>query len=321
MNLRAVLLILTGIVALFIFSQFDSTAPSTSSAQSTLTLENLTKKLKDLEFRLEVLEESYYLSSQQTVSRFRRLEAKLAETSIEIETVTEIEPSQPEPEPERIFGIVIAPENRCSPYNQADYSYPQSIEAEIVTWQQGLIYSPYTGQFFFDTSETDIEHIVARSEAHDSGLCAASVDARKAFATDLTNLTLASPEVNRSQKRGYDLAEWLPIMNTCWYANRVVEVKKKYNLTMDLAEAQTAKRILDACISTGMQVPSSRPVTVHPTQDEPELKLDPLALYDDNGNGRITCAEARAHGIAPVPSSHPAYKYMRDGDGDGTVCE
>ena len=46
-----------------------------------------------------------------------------------------------------------------------------------------------------------------------------------------------------------------------------------------------------------------------------------LDLYDDNGNGRITCAEARAHGIAPVPRSHPAYAYMRDGDNDGMVCE
>ena len=27
----------------------------------------------------------------------------------------------------------------------------------------------------------------------------------------------------------------------------------------------------------------------------------------------------RRHGIAPVPRSHPAYRYMRDGD--GVVCE
>ena len=46
-----------------------------------------------------------------------------------------------------------------------------------------------------------------------------------------------------------------------------------------------------------------------------------LARWDDNGNGRITCAEARRHGIAPVPRGHPAYRYMRDGDGDGVVCE
>ena len=46
-----------------------------------------------------------------------------------------------------------------------------------------------------------------------------------------------------------------------------------------------------------------------------------LARYDDNGNGRISCAEARAHGIAPVRRGHPAYAHMRDGDGDGVVCE
>ena len=49
--------------------------------------------------------------------------------------------------------------------------------------------------------------------------------------------------------------------------------------------------------------------------------VDALALWDDNGNGRITCAEAREHGIAPVRSDHPAYPYMDDRDGDGIVCE
>ena len=46
-----------------------------------------------------------------------------------------------------------------------------------------------------------------------------------------------------------------------------------------------------------------------------------LALWEDNGNGRISCAEARAHDIAPVRRGHPAYEYMRDADGDGVVCE
>lgn len=48
---------------------------------------------------------------------------------------------------------------------------------------------------------------------------------------------------------------------------------------------------------------------------------DALARWDDNGNGRITCAEARRHGIAPVRRGHPAYPHMRDGDNDGAVCE
>ena len=57
------------------------------------------------------------------------------------------------------------------------------------------------------------------------------------------------------------------------------------------------------------------------TPEAAQEEGDPLELYDDNGNGRITCAEARRHGIAPVHSDHPAYAFMRDGDGDGVVCE
>ncbi len=51
------------------------------------------------------------------------------------------------------------------------------------------------------------------------------------------------------------------------------------------------------------------------------LNVDALAMYDDNGNGRISCAEARNHGIAPVRRDQPAYPYMDDRDGDGIVCE
>ena len=104
-------------------------------------------------------------------------------------------------------GLTIAPEHRCTPYPPNDYPYPQSVEAQIVATLDGAIYGPYSGTYFRSTRDTDIEHIVARSEAH------------------------------------------------------------------------------------------------------------------DNRNGRITCAEARRHGIAPVPRGHPAYRWMRDGDGDGMVCE
>ena len=49
--------------------------------------------------------------------------------------------------------------------------------------------------------------------------------------------------------------------------------------------------------------------------------LQPPGLARRPANGRITCAEARRHGIAPVHSDHQAYEFMRDGDGDGVVCE
>ena len=106
-------------------------------------------------------------------------------------------------------GLSVAPERRCSAYNPDDYAYPQTVEPAIAR-ELGGIYSPYTGQCFSTLWETDIEHMIARSEAHDSGLCAASVAERRQFASDPLNLTLASPALNRHQKGAKDAAAWLP---------------------------------------------------------------------------------------------------------------
>ena len=108
----------------------------------------------------------------------------------------------------------------------------------------GIIYGPYTGTWFDSTSQTDIEHIVARSEAHDSGLCAVDAATKRRFSSDLLNLTLASPAVNRSQKSAKDAAEWLPGLNQCWFANRVVEVRQRYELTVDQRERNVLEGVL-----------------------------------------------------------------------------
>ena len=225
--------------------------------------------------------------------------------------------------------LAVAPEHRCSPYDRSDYRYPRSVEPAIVASMGGRIYGPYTGRHYRSMRETDIEHIVAVSEAHDSGLCAAGPELRRRFASDLLNLTLAAPDVNRCGgcgKCAYDAAEWQPPINRCWFAARVVAVKRKYDLTVDRREAAALDRILSACTSTAMvfrdRATGAAPTRQPAAQDEPSSgAVDALALYDDNGNGRITCKEARRHGIAPVPRGHPAYEFMRDGDNDGVVCE
>ena len=219
-------------------------------------------------------------------------------------------------------GLVVAPENRCSPYDRKrDYPYPQSIERDI---ERGLgrVYGPYTHTCFASARETDIEHIVATSEAHDSGLCARDRATRARFASDLRNLTLASPRVNRHRKSAKDAAEWLPERNRCWFAARIVEVRRAYGLTIDRREAAALERILARCDTTDMEpVTCTSDAAAAGDGNEGTGSSHALALYDDNGNGRITCKEARQHGIAPVPRGHPAYRYMRDGDGDGVVCE
>ena len=153
-------------------------------------------------------------------------------------------------------GLIVAPESRCSDYSSQDYLvYPASVEGLIVD-EIGGIYGPYTGTCFESTSETDIEHIVARSEAHDSGLCAADDETKRSFASDILNLALASPTVNRSQKSDKDAAEWLPELNQCWFANRVLQVRAKYSLTIDQEEADALEAVLSQCASTEIIVPA-----------------------------------------------------------------
>ena len=151
--------------------------------------------------------------------------------------------------------IEIRPESRCSPYRRSDYGYSQSVELTIIE-QLGGIYSPYTGRCFSNRWETDIEHIIALSEAHDSGLCESApnvMQLRQTFASDPLNLTLASPELNRNRKRHYDGAEWMPPMNQCWFAQRIVDVRRKYGLTIDRREAEALERILSSCSSVEME--------------------------------------------------------------------
>ena len=103
---------------------------------------------------------------------------------------------------------------------------------------------PHTKKVFDSLSETDIEHIVAVSEAHDSGLCAADKETRRAFSSDLENLTLADPHVNRYEKAGNDAAEWLPEYSLLWYVMTVIHVKQKYDLTVDRAEKEALSGVL-----------------------------------------------------------------------------
>ena len=217
-------------------------------------------------------------------------------------------------------GLRVTPEQRCSAYNADDYSYPQSVELDLIA-NMGGVYGPYTGRWFRTRYETDIEHMVARSEAHDSGMCARSLTERRRFATDPLNLTLAGPQVNRYEKVAKDAAEWMPAQNQCWYAASLLMVRQRYNLTIDQREATAMDRVLSGCSSTAMVVfpPTSPPA---PASGRPAAAgEDALAQWDDNRNGRISCAEARGHRIAPVQRDHPAYRFMRDGDGDGVVCE
>ena len=113
-------------------------------------------------------------------------------------------------------------------------------------------------------------------------------------------------------------------MNRCWFAIRVADAWHKCALTVDAREANAPERVLPACASTGMVVRSCGGGRSAATPEAPRSVpssgvIGALRLWDDNGNGRIACREARRRGITPVPRGHPAYPFMRDDD--GMVCK
>ena len=87
----------------------------------------------------------------------------------------------------------------------------------------------------------------------------------------------------------------------------------------------TLYRASNACaVPSAFESAAATPLTSQepaPQEPTPEEWLD---RSDANDNGRVTCAEARAEACgAPIPvtKDHPLYQFMRDGDGDGRVCE
>ena len=99
---------------------------------------------------------------------------------------------------------------------------------------------------------TDIEHIVALAEAHDSGLPAELLER---FSGDRSNLTLARPDENRRRKRDHDAAEYLPPHNACWFAWRVIRVKTRWGLSVDLAEKAALEGALRNCSAQSVAEP------------------------------------------------------------------
>ena len=90
---------------------------------------------------------------------------------------------------------------------------------------------------------------MALSEGHDSGLCGRPEIDKVLFANDPLNLTLATPRVNREEKKHHDAAGWLPEKNRCWFAARVLAVRLRHRLSIDAAEAQALEAVLSGCDS------------------------------------------------------------------------
>ena len=96
-----------------------------------------------------------------------------------------------------------------------------------------------------------IDHLVALSEAWDSGASSWSKERRLNYANDLGysgSLSAMTTKLNGNCKKlcksDKDPAEWLPPKSQCLYAQRWVAVKYRWGLSIDLAEKQVLSRLL-----------------------------------------------------------------------------
>lgn len=118
----------------------------------------------------------------------------------------------------------------------------------------GTLNDPYTGtvidfQRGKDTSRAvQIDHIVALSNAWQTGAQQLDVATRTALANDPDNLVAVDGPTNQ-QKSDYDAASWLPPNKDyrCTYVSHQIEIKARYHLWVTQPEKDAMERVLQTC--------------------------------------------------------------------------
>jgi hypothetical protein len=118
----------------------------------------------------------------------------------------------------------------------------------------GVLQDRYSGETInflrgnITSMEVQIDHVVALSNAWQTGAFKLTVAQRTAFANDPLNLFAVKGRLN-SQKGDGDAATWLPPLKSfrCAYVAQQIAVKAKYLLWVTAPEKDAMERILAAC--------------------------------------------------------------------------
>ena len=118
----------------------------------------------------------------------------------------------------------------------------------------GVLVDRYSGETIkfvrgnVTSMEVQIDHVVALSNAWQTGAFKLSADQRKALANDPMNLFAVKGRLN-SQKGDGDAATWLPPLKSfrCTYIAQQIAVKAKYSLWVVAPEKAAMSAILAKC--------------------------------------------------------------------------
>lgn len=156
------------------------------------------------------------------------------------------------------FGSGWATVNGCSTRDIIMYRDLISVTlSDECTVASGLLNDTYTGQPIEYTkanpSAIQIDHVVALSNAWQTGAQQLTAEARQQLANDPLELLAVSGRQNQI-KSDADAATWLPPNKAfrCEYIARQIAVKQKYSLWVTPPEKEAMLRVLQACPSQAM---------------------------------------------------------------------
>ena len=120
--------------------------------------------------------------------------------------------------------------------------------------ESGKLIDPYSGitinfvKGVKSSMEVQIDHVVALSNAWQTGAFKFTLEKRTQFANDPDNLLAVQGRLN-SQKGDGDAATWLPPLKSyrCTYVSKQISVKAKYGLWVTAPEKAAMKNILAKC--------------------------------------------------------------------------
>ena len=115
----------------------------------------------------------------------------------------------------------------------------------------GQLLDPFSGKsltFSSTKSNIDIDHLVALSNAWQTGAAYFDKTKRTQIANDPLNLLAVDAKLNR-QKGDGDAATWLPPAKSfrCEYVAAQIAVKVKYSLWLTAPEKSAMSRVLESC--------------------------------------------------------------------------
>ncbi len=172
--------------------------------------------------------------------------------------------------------------------------------------------SAYDGAATDDPASLTLDRTVSLREVWRSGASTWTPGQRAAFLADVADrrtVRLASAASVRA-KGDRDLTGWLPDgAERCTYLADYLGVKGRWGLSMDRAEADRARSLLNGeCAG----------VTVAPWSPPPppvEFSTPTTVPY------YLDCADAARRGVSNIPRGAPGYRDALDGNGNGIACE